>query len=70
MRRALCEALLTAGGRTPRSGWCCRFTLYDRVAEIEQVRRALCEALPGTGLSLFAAIAFMQHALQSRGSGE
>ena len=45
-------------------------TLYDRVAEIEQVRRALCEALPGTGLSLFAAIAFMQHALQSRGSGE
>ncbi len=45
-------------------------TLYDRVAEMERVRRALHEALPGTGLSLFGAIAFLQRALQSRRSGE
>ena len=45
-------------------------TLYERVAEMDRVRHALYEALPGTGLTLFAAIAFMQRALQSRGSGE
>ncbi len=45
-------------------------TLYGRVEEMEKVRRALHEALPGTDLSLFGAIAFLQRELQSRRSGE
>ena len=44
-------------------------TLYARVEEIDRVRRALGESLPGTGLSLFGAIAFMQRAVQSRRDG-
>lgn len=43
--------------------------LFDRVAGLDRVRRALHEALPGTGLSLFGAIAFLQRALEARGSG-
>ena len=31
--------------------------LYDRVAELDRVRRALHEALPGTGVSLLTALA-------------
>ena len=44
--------------------------LYDRVAEMERVRRAQHEAPPGTCFFLFGAIAFLQRALQSRRSGE
>ena len=44
-------------------------TLYDRVAEMDRVRDALYEALPGTGLSLFGANAFLQRrALQGPSS--
>ncbi len=45
-------------------------TLYDRVAEMERVRRALHEALPGSDLSLFGAIAFLRRAVDARRSGE
>ena len=43
-------------------------TLYERVEveEMDRVRRALGESLPGTDLSVFGAIAFMQRAIQSR----
>ena len=34
-------------------------TLYERVEEMDRVRRALGESLSGTGLSVFGAIAFM-----------
>ena len=44
-------------------------TLYKRVEEMDRVRRALGESLPGTDLSVFGAIAFMQHAIQSRRPG-
>ena len=44
-------------------------TLYDRIAGIDAVHRALHEALPGTDLSLFGAIAFIQRELQARRSG-
>ena len=44
-------------------------TLYDRVAEMDRVGQMLFDELPGTGLSLFGAIAFLQHAVQSRRSG-
>ena len=37
--------------------------LYDRVAELDRVRRALHEALPGTGVSLFGALAVLHRAL-------
>ena len=45
-------------------------TLHDRVARMGAVHRALHEALPGTDLSLFGAIAFIQRELQARRSGE
>ena len=41
--------------------------LFDRVAELDRVRRALHEALPGTGVSLFGALAVLHRAL---GSGD
>ena len=44
-------------------------TLYARVEEMGRVRRALGESLPGTGLSALGAIAFIQHAIQSRRGG-
>ena len=44
-------------------------TLYERVEELDRVRRALGESLPGTGLSALGAIAFMQRAIQSRRGG-
>ena len=44
-------------------------TLYARVEEMDRVRRALGASLPGTGLSVFGAIAFMQRAVQSRRDG-
>ena len=37
--------------------------LYERVAELDRVRRALHEALPGTGVSLFGALAVLHRAL-------
>ena len=43
--------------------------LYQRVEEMDRVRRALGESLPGTDLSVFGAIAFMQRAVQSRREG-
>ena len=44
-------------------------TLYERVEEMDRVRRALGESLPGTDLSALGAIAFIQRAFQSRRSG-
>ena len=44
-------------------------TLHERVARMDAVHRALHEALPGTDLSLFGAIAFIQRALWERPSG-
>ena len=44
-------------------------TLYDRVEAMERVRRALHEALPGSDLSLFGAIAFLRRERDSRRSG-
>ena len=44
--------------------------LYARVEEMDRVRRALREGLAGTDVSVFGAIAFVQRALQSRGSDE
>ena len=41
-------------------------TLYQRVEEMDRVRRALGGSLPGTDLSVFGAIALMQRAIQSR----
>ena len=41
--------------------------LYERVAELDRVRRALHEALPGTGVSLFGALVVLHRAL---GSGD
>ena len=41
-------------------------TLYDRVAELDRMRSALYERLPGTELSLFEAIALLQRARQPR----
>jgi len=43
--------------------------LHDRVARMDAVHRALHEALPGTDLSLFGAIAFIQRELWARRSG-
>ena len=45
-------------------------TLYERVEEMDRVRRALGESLSGTDLSVFGAIAFMQRAVQSRREGK
>ena len=56
------EPRLTLSGEEQR-------TLYDRVARMDAVHRALHEALPGTNLSLFGAIAFIQRELQARRSG-
>ncbi|MCY4548082.1 MAG: hypothetical protein OXC28_06930 [Defluviicoccus sp.] len=42
--------------------------LYDRVGELDLVRRALHERLPGMDVSLFGAIAFIERALRSRGA--
>lgn len=42
--------------------------LYDRVAELDRLRRLLLEALPGTGVSLFGALAAMHRALAAPGS--
>ena len=36
--------------------------LYDRVADLDRVRQALQEELPGTGVSLFGAIALLHGA--------
>ena len=44
-------------------------TLYQRVEEMDRVRRALGESLPGSKLSAIGAIAFMQRAIQSRQEG-
>ena len=44
-------------------------TLYQRVEEMDRVRRALGESLPGSKLSVIGAIAFMQRAVQSRREG-
>ena len=44
-------------------------TLYRRVEEMDRVRRALGESIPGLKLSLIGAIAFIQHAIQSRRPG-
>lgn len=44
-------------------------TLYDRVAAMDRVRRALHEELPGTSVSLFGAIALLLAELESRRSG-
>ena len=41
-------------------------TLYRRVEAMERVRRLLHEALPGTRLSLFGAIAFLQREREAR----
>ena len=46
-----------------------QLTLYQRVEEMDRVRRALGESLPGTDLSAFGAIAFIQRAVQSRQEG-
>ena len=46
-----------------------QLTLYQRVEEMDRVRRALGESLPGTDLSVLGAIAFIQHAIQSRRGG-
>ncbi|MCY3671937.1 MAG: hypothetical protein OXH14_12795 [Alphaproteobacteria bacterium] len=40
--------------------------LHDGVARMDAVHRALHEALPGTDLSLFGAIAFIQRELWAR----
>ena len=42
--------------------------LHDRVARMDAVHRALHEALPGTDLSLFGAVAFIQRELSARRS--
>ena len=42
--------------------------LHDRVARMDAVHRALHEALPGTDLSLFGAITFIQRELWARRS--
>ena len=44
-------------------------TLYRRVEEMDRLRRVLVDSLPGTDLSAFGAIAFIQHAIQSRRPG-
>ena len=44
-------------------------TLYRRVEEMDRVRHALSESIPGSKLSLIGAIAFIQHAIQSRRPG-
>ena len=44
--------------------------LYDRVARLDRVRRALYEELPGMELSLFGAIALLQRARQPRPADE
>ena len=41
-------------------------TLYGRVENMERLRHLLYEALPGTRLSLFGAIAFLQRELDAR----
>ena len=46
-----------------------QLTLYQRVEEMDRVRRALGESLPGSKLSAIGAIAFMQRAVQSRQEG-
>ena len=43
--------------------------LYDSVAGMDAVHRALYEALPGADVSLFGAIAFIQRELRARRSG-
>ena len=47
-----------------------QLTLYQRVEEMDRVRRALGESLSGTDLSAFGAIAFIQRAIQSRREGK
>ncbi len=44
-------------------------TLYERVEKMDRVGQMLFDELPGTGLSLFGAIVFLQRAVQSRRSG-
>ena len=41
--------------------------LYDRVERLDTVRRGLMDALPGTGVSLFGALAAMHRALSAPG---
>ena len=43
--------------------------MHEQVARMDAVHRALHEALPGTDLSLFGAIAFIQRALRERRPG-
>ena len=43
--------------------------VYERVEKMDRVGQMLFDELPGTGLSLFGAIAFLQRAVQSRRSG-
>ena len=43
--------------------------LYDRVADLDRLRGALYERLPGLDVSMFGAIAFLERALRSRGPG-
>lgn len=43
--------------------------LFERVAELDRLRRALYERLPGTEISVFGAIAFIERALRDRGPG-
>ncbi|MCY4548035.1 MAG: hypothetical protein OXC28_06690 [Defluviicoccus sp.] len=47
-----------------------QWTLYERIEEMERVRRALHESIPGTNVSLFGAIGFIRHALQSPRDGQ
>ena len=43
--------------------------LFERVAELDRLRRALYQRLPGTEISVFGAIAFIERALRDRGPG-
>ena len=56
------EARLVLSEEQPR-------TLYERVEEMDRVRRALGGSLAGTDLSVFGVIAFIQRAVQSRREG-
>ncbi|MDE0275587.1 MAG: hypothetical protein OYH76_06810 [Defluviicoccus sp.] len=41
--------------------------LFDRVAELDRLRRMLFERLPGSDVSVFGALAFIERALGDRG---
>ena len=43
--------------------------LFERVAELDRLRRALYERLPGAEVSVFGAIAFIERALRHREPG-